>query len=108
MTSLDPRQRIAAATEIATQLRDLVLKEAERGFRLAWYDKLRKMIDILGTDDDPAEVLKYASLTYDQLYAGGRSFGDFIISRTDPQELVEENRKLARLTGELGKLLHDR
>jgi hypothetical protein len=62
--------------------------------------------DILETDDDPDEVLKYAALTFDQLYSGGRNFADLIIYRADPQERVAANERLAGLTGELRQLLH--
>ena len=106
MTPTDPRQRIAAAVPIAAELRDLVLREADPGFRLGWYDRLRRLLDILETDDDPDEVLKYAALTFDQLYSGGRNFADFIIYRADPQERVAANERLAGLTGELRRLLH--
>jgi hypothetical protein len=108
MSTDDQARRIAEATRIASELRDLVLAEAERGFRLAWYDQLRRIVDILTTDDDPAEVLKYAALSYDRLVSGPRNFGDFIISRTDPDELAARNRERVRMTDELGRLLHGR
>ncbi|GAA2502236.1 hypothetical protein [Winogradskya humida] len=107
-TPLEPRERIAVAVPIAIELRELVLREAERGFRMAWYDRLRQVVDILETDDDPAEVLKYAGLAFDQLYSGGRNFGDFIIVRPDAERTAAENKRVRRLTGELRELLHRR
>ncbi|BFU44265.1 hypothetical protein [Krasilnikovia sp. MM14-A1004] len=104
MTPTDPR--IAAAVQAASQLRELVLREAPRGFRFAWADRLRQMLDILATDDDPAEVLTYAALTLDRMYAGGRNFADFSIYRADRAEMLAENEKLTALITELRRLLH--
>ncbi|GAB1690816.1 hypothetical protein [Krasilnikovia sp. M28-CT-15] len=106
MTASDPHETIAAATRAAAQLRELVLREAPRGVRLAWAEQLRQVVDILTTDDDPAEVLKYAMLTFDRLYSGGRNFSDFHVERPDRAAMVAENEQLAALTGELHGLLH--
>ncbi|WP_212996833.1 hypothetical protein [Winogradskya consettensis] len=89
---------------IAIELRELVLREAERGFRMAWYDRLRQVVDILETDDDPAEVLKYAGLAFDRI----SDFADFIIVRPDAEQTVAENERVRRLTGGLRELLHRR
>jgi hypothetical protein len=98
--------RIAAAVPLAAELRDLVLREAERGLGAAWNGRLVQLLDILGTDDDPDEVLTYAALTFDQLYRGPRNFGEFMIYRPDQQEQIAANEHRIRLTGELRDLLH--
>ncbi|MFI7602177.1 hypothetical protein [Actinoplanes sp. NPDC049681] len=106
MTVADPRERITVAERIAARLRDLVHREAPRGVRLAWSEQFRRLLDILGADDEPDEILKYAALAFDQLYSGGRNFADFVIQRPDRRELVAENERLAALAEELKRLLH--
>ena len=103
---MSPADRIAAAVPLATELRELVLREADRGLGAAWNNRLVQLLDILRTDDDPAEVLTYAALTFDKLYQGPRNFGEFMIYRPDQPAQIAANEHRLRLTGELRDLLH--